>query len=167
MRALALASAAILAMLCQIGAATPATIAQPACAASHVHYESYTGPDAAGLVHLPWIRSANGMFAGHLFYYASTSWARERRAGLTIFTTTAQQRATNPKVLWTWLPKQRGYGRMLTIHGTRLDAPGSFSGRYPGWRDYPSYVEVPQAGCWRVTVTTGGRVGQFVFSALD
>jgi hypothetical protein len=51
--------------------------------------------------------------------------------------------------------------------GRRLDAPGSFSGTYKGFGDYPSYVNVPAPGCWRVTVTTGPARGSVVFSATD
>jgi hypothetical protein len=47
----------------------------------------------------------------------------------------------NPKVLW--ITRTKGYGRMLTIRGQRLDAVGSFSATYPGFGDYPSYVNFP------------------------
>ena len=38
---------------------------------------------------------------------------------------------------------------------------------YNGFGDYPSYVEVPAPGCWRVTVSTGSVSGSVVFSATD
>ncbi len=144
----------------------PSAGAQRACQTSHVRYTPYTGPDATGLASIPWIQSADGTFVGHLFYYGSVPWAKERRLGARIYTT-VRPHPFNPKVLWTWVPERRGYTRTLTIAGRRLDAPGSFTARYPGFRDYPSYVEVPHSGCWRVTVSTGGRSGRFVFSALD
>jgi hypothetical protein len=51
--------------------------------------------------------------------------------------------------------------------GKRLDAPGSSAGTYRGFGDYPSYVEVPAPGCWRVAVTSGRVSGRVVFSAAD
>jgi hypothetical protein len=116
---------------------------------------------------MPWIATApRGTFVGHLFYYGSVPWGRQRLDGARIFTT-VQSRPFNPKILWTWLPARKGYGRTLTIQGERLDAPGSFSAAYQGWRDYPSFVEVPEAGCWRITVRTGNLSGRVVFSATD
>jgi hypothetical protein len=32
---------------------------------------------------------------------------------------------------------------------------------------FPSYVSVPAAGCWRVTVTSGALSGSVVFAAVD
>ncbi len=71
----------------------------------------------------------------------------------------------NPKVLW--ITRVRGYRQTLTMRGQRLDAPGSFTDTYQGFGDYPSYVNVPAPGCWRVTVTTGHATGSVVFSATD
>jgi hypothetical protein len=53
------------------------------------------------------------------------------------------------------------------MRGQRLDAPGSFTKKWNGFGDYPSYVEVPAPGCWRVTVSTGPVSGSVVFSATD
>jgi len=64
--------------------------------------------------------------------------------GARIFTI-RKRRTINPKVLW--ITRARGFGSKLVIRGERLDAPGSFSSSYEGWGDYPSYLEVPTAGC--------------------
>jgi hypothetical protein len=132
---------------------------------SHVRYKPYAGVEQ-GLGVVPWIASApGGNFKAHLFFYeGGIPWAKERLLGARIFTT-RQSRDINPKVLW--ITRVRGYGRKLLIRGERLDASGSFSATYDGWGDYPSYVEVPTPGCWRLTVTSGRVSGRVVFSATD
>lgn len=57
-----------------------------------------------------------------------------------------------------WLPRQSsGTGAFLSIAGTRLGEPGSFSSRNRQAisRFYPSTLTVPAAGCWRVRLGTG------------
>lgn len=66
-----------------------------------------------------------------------------------------------------WITRTKGYTQTFTVQGQRLDAPGTFSDTYHGFGDYPSYVNVPEPGCWRVTVTTGRLTGRVVFSATD
>lgn len=133
---------------------------------SHVHYAAYPGVEQ-GLGAVPWVSTApDGRFKAHLFFYDPTMfpWAREHLLGARIFTT-QKPRPINPKVLW--ITRTKGYTRKLTIQGQRLDAAGSFVETYPGFGDYPSYVNVPAAGCWRVTVTTGRVSGRIVLSATD
>src|SRR5262245_38065559 len=139
---------------------------QDGCPMSHVHYVAYPGVEQ-GLDQVPWVQSSrSGRFRAHLFFYDPTrfAWAKDHLLGARIFTT-RRSRAINPKVLW--ITRTKGYGRMLKIRGQRLDAVGSFSGTYPGFGDYPSYVNVPEPGCWRVTVTTGRVSGSVVFAATD
>ena len=93
-----------------------------------------------------------------------TSWGRKHLLGARIFTI-RKPRNVNPKVLWS--TRLHGYNLKLQMHGQRLDAPGSFSKTWNGFGDYPSYVEVPMPGCWRVTVSTGPVSGSVVFSATD
>ena len=131
---------------------------------SHVHYAPYRG-EPKGLAPLPWVATEPGaMFKAHLFYYHDVPWGKQKLLGARIFTT-RKPRAINPKVLWS--TRVRGYGLKLEERGQRLDAPGSFSSTYSGYGDYPSYVDVPAPGCWRVTVTTGAVSGSVVFSASD
>jgi hypothetical protein len=132
---------------------------------SHVRYAPYPGVEP-GLEVVPWVSSApGGSFKAHLFFYGSeVPWAKKHLLGARIFTT-RKTRNINPKVLW--ITRRRGYGLKLAIHGQRLDAAGSFSATYPGFGDYPSYIEVPAPGCWRVTVKSGTVSGRVVFSAAD
>lgn len=141
-----------------------------ACPMSHVIYRPYAGIDKQGLEHLPWLRSVPaGHLTAHLFFYGTVSygtvpWSREHLLGARIFTT-RKQHNVNPKVLW--ITRTHGYGQVLELSGRRLDAPGSFSSTYRGFGDYPSYVDIPTPGCWRVTVITGPVSGSVVFSATD
>ena len=135
------------------------------CAASLVQYRAGTRTPR-GVAGVPWIASTNSAFRGYLFYWGGTRWGRTRPHRVRIFTTKAQVRV-NPKVLWAALGQS---GRTLSIHGTRLDAPGSFNARYPaaiGGGQFPSYVKVPQTGCWRVAVRSGSLHGWVTFLATD
>jgi hypothetical protein len=148
----------------ELSASSGAPATNAACPMSHVHYGSYPGVEP-GLAAVPWISSApDGSFKAHLFFYGGVPWAKQHLLGARIFTT-RKQRNINPKVLW--ITRARGYGLTLKIEGKRLDAPGSFASTYNGFGDYPSYVEVPEPGCWRVTVTSGRVSGRVVFSAAE
>lgn len=135
------------------------------CPASHVHYRPYPGVDR-GLGAVPWIATSNGAFYGHLFYVGGTPWRQSKPAGAHIFTTVVH-RNVNPKVLW--IAQRKGAAPALVVRGRRLDAPGSFVGHAEtvGAKQFPSYVEVPAAGCWRVTIRAGSVSGSVVFAAVD
>lgn len=132
-----------------------------ACNAGPVHTARYPG-QPSGLAGMAWVATTNGAFAGQLFFSVRGS---TRRA--TIPTTTVPRRA-EPKVLW--VARHRGEsGHVLRITGRRLDASGRFSTRAlgVGGGQFPSYVRVPHAGCWRITVSDGRRSGSVVFAAVD
>jgi hypothetical protein len=161
MRTLAAAALAVLAFGVALAPTHAATRA--ACAATPVHYAKDTSA-AGGLQRIPWL--AAGQFHAHLFFYGGTPWTRERLGNAHIFTT-VKTRNVSPKVLWT--PARAGSAPTLRISGRRLDAPGRFSylaTRVPG-DQFPSYVEVPQAGCWRVSVASGTLRGAVTFVAVD
>jgi hypothetical protein len=133
------------------------------CPATRVQYGKDTTV-GGGLRPIPWLVA--GPFHAHLFFYGATPWPRQRLAGAHIFTT-VKKRNVNPKILWT-LGRPVGQPT-LAIKGTRLDAPGHFTGtatRVSG-NQFPSYVEVPRAGCWRVDVTSGTQHGSVTFVAVD
>jgi hypothetical protein len=136
-----------------------------ACPVSHVHYHAYPGV-GQGLGPVPWIATSNGAFYGHLFYVGGTPWARTKPVGAHIFTTVVP-RNVNPKVLW--IARRKTSLATFLIRGQRLDASGSFVTRSEGVGEYqfPSYVEIPSAGCWRVTVSVGKVSGSVVFAAVD
>lgn len=68
-----------------------------------------------------------------------------------------------------WIARRKAAAARLVIRGRRLDAPGSFVTRAQnvGQYQFPSYVEIPAAGCWRVTVSAGNVSGSVVFAAVD
>ena len=137
----------------------------PQCHAAPVHYRAYPGV-GQGLASVPWIATSNGAFYGHLFYVEGTPWLRSKPRGVRIFTTVVKRRIA-PKVLW--ISRRGARTGRLVIHGRRLDALGSFTWRqsYRSGYQFPSYVEIPAAGCWRVTVSSGGSSGSVVFDAVD
>jgi hypothetical protein len=136
-----------------------------ACPASHVRYVSYPGV-GAGLSAVPWIATSNGAFYGHLFYVGGTPWRLSKPVGAHIFTT-VKPRNLHPKVLW--ISRRGAAAGHLVIRGRRLDGPGTFVTRSVngGAYQFPSYVEIPQAGCWRVSISTAGVSGSVVFVAVD
>jgi hypothetical protein len=161
-RVFAIAPITLLLALPAAGGAAGAAL----CPVSHVHYA--LDPTAeAGLRSIPWVAAApSGAFHAYLFYYGATPWPRQHLVGARIFTV-VKPRKVNPKVLW--VPKTAGAGATLSIRGIRLDGDGRFSSRYPAasGNQFPSYVKVPAAGCWRVTVQTGRLVGRVTFAAVD
>jgi hypothetical protein len=139
------------------------------CPVSHVHYRPSENRGYTGAPGVPWLATAPaGTFAAYLFFDGATPWSRHHLLGARIFTT-VKQRPIHPKVLW--IPRRRGAGTTLLIAGRRLDEPARFTARYPrasgSEAQFPSYVEIPQAGCWRVTARSGRLVGSVVFAAVD
>jgi len=140
-------------------------VAVAPCHATQVHYRAYPGI-GAGLAPVPWIATSNGAFYGHLFYFEGTPWRLSKPRRARIFTTVVRRRVA-PKVLW--ISRRGARTGRLVIHGRRLDALGAFTWResYRSGYQFPSYVEIPAAGCWRVTVSSGGSSGSVVFDASD
>jgi hypothetical protein len=139
--------------------------ADATCHASAVHYRTVKRTPR-GVAGVPWIASTTSAFRGYLFYWGGTRWARTRPRAALIFTTKTHLRV-NPKVLWVALQRSAS---TMAIHGTRLDGSGSFSARYPaaiGGGQFPSYVQVPAAGCWRVAVSSGSLRGSVTFVATN
>jgi hypothetical protein len=130
-----------------------------------VHYTPYRGVPQ-GLGPIPWIATSNGAFYGHLFYVEGTPWRRTQPIAAHIFTTDVHA-GINPKVLW--LSRHGSHLGHVVVRGRQLDGPGTFVWRSASASAYqfPSYVPVPSAGCWRVTVSSGGLGGSVVFAAVD
>jgi hypothetical protein len=71
------------------------------------------------------------------------------------------------KFLW-WAPHPTG---LLTLTGRRIDRQGRFVQHFGSAASddaivFPSIVEIPNAGCWAVTVSMGTTAGLVVFQAV-
>ena len=71
----------------------------------------------------------------------------------------------NTKVLWRAERRHEGFVELL---GHRIDNAGSFRQvlGHVGNGYFPSIVVVPEAGCWLLTVRSGGVGGVIVFRAI-
>jgi hypothetical protein len=147
---------------------TPVRSAAASCSATPVHFGVAPTSDP-GLRALPWIAAGRGRsrVSGYLFYYPSVlADARvNRSAGLTIYTGGTSPSRTAMKILW--VPRQSGPS--LRVSARRLDAPGSFVQTLPraGGGIFPSVIRIPQAGCWRLTLSGRGVRTSIVVSAVD
>jgi hypothetical protein len=157
---LAATLAAVLAAAGAAAANLPTGSAQSrSCAATTVRYSA----TRIGIPHV----DVKGL-TGHLFYYTGTTLMDGRvngSDGLVIYAGGKNGRLAT-KILWT-LPK--GAARALRIAGRQLDGNGSFSERWTaaGGRQFPSIVDVPSAGCWRLTLTSGRIRRTVVLQAVE
>jgi hypothetical protein len=144
------------------------------CPVSQVRHDAYGGADHS-MDRIPWLRgrpAGSGLAA--LLWYWPSEW--KRRHGAAIYTGGEMPQGWTTKVLWAFVaPAQRGQGgRRLTVKGTRLDAPGTFTQRFGaisyGARSrapsYASIVDVPKAGCWRLDVSTAKLSSSVVVRAI-
>ena len=152
---------------------SPVGIAGPAaCRTPRVQYQPYPG-DISGVGGIPWIRGepADTRPVALLWYWPS-SWTNSRIRVARIFTGGVAPAGYNVKILWTFLsPRARGKGgRNLMIRGHQIGSSGSFrAGPFSaigdaGQRGAPSYastIDVPQPGCWRLSLRTGRLAAQF------
>jgi hypothetical protein len=123
---------------------------------------SYAPPQDRGVPRIPWVHA--GPVTGYLFYYGSAGpWRTDTERALV--PTQGGGPGFETKVLW---HVDGGYGRVV-VAGTRLDGPGRFRQTYKGipGSNFPSYLQVPDAGCWRVTISSAGRRASFAFRAVD
>jgi hypothetical protein len=139
-------------------AAWLAAIALAGCPATTVHY----GPTPVGT---PWVTA--GAVTGHVFAYGGRTLMDARvngSDGLVLYT-----RGRTPdgatKILWV---VRRRYGATLTLRATRLDGAGTFTQRYKHrGGQFPSIVDIPEPGCWRLSLRTGKVRATFALQAVD
>jgi len=139
-------------------AAWLAAIALAACPASTVHY----GPTSVGT---PWVSS--GPITGHLFAYGGRTLMDGRvngSDGLVLYTH-GRTLSGATKILWV---VRKRYSAKLTLHATRLDGAGSFTQSFSHrGGQFPSIVDLPGAGCWRLSLRTGKVRATFVVQAVE
>jgi hypothetical protein len=158
----------------EVGGASLSGVA--ACSPARVTYTRYPGGDER-LATLPWVRGEPRTvgLVGLLWYWPE-SWQRNRLSSARIFTGGMAPAGYSTKILWAFLApsaKGRGGSRLL-VRGRRLDGRGSFRQEfaaisYEGQRGAPSYasiINVPNPGCWRLQLSTGGLRASVVFRAV-
>jgi hypothetical protein len=137
------------------------------CAATPVHAAPFPGVEP-GLAQLTWVQAGTkrARITGFLFGY-DRRLVEERAPRFALWANGAAPEGWATKVLWR-IPVGRGE-RELVIRGTSLDGGGTFeqrSLRAGGGAGYPSIVDLPSAGCWRLDVRTGGVKARFVVKAV-
>jgi hypothetical protein len=131
------------------------------CSATPVRYAA---PPAAP--DLPFV--SVGKIDGYLFYYppALADPRVHGSEGLVIYAGgESPDGQVAMKILW----RTRHPAATLRIVGRRLDARGAFVQRLPADTsrvEFPSIVDVPAAGCWRLTLTAGAAHARLVVRAV-
>ena len=138
------------------------------CAATPVHGAPAPHVEV-GLASLKWVQATpkrNGLF-GMLFGYDARL-VDPARPTFALWTNGQAPEGWYTKVL-SLVPLGRGDGE-LVIRGRSLDGSGgTFEQRFKragGGGGYPSIVELPSAGCWRLDVRTSGLKGSLVVRAV-
>jgi hypothetical protein len=132
--------------------------ADATCAATVVHYT----PTRVGLPHADVVGAS-----ANLRYYSGATLMDgrvTRSDGLVIYVGGRHGKLTS-KILWT-VPEA---GRVLRIKGRRLDGEGSFVERWRAARKgaFPSLVDVPTVGCWRLSLNSGPTKTSIVLQAIE
>ena len=140
--------------------ATRAVDAAGACAAATVRYT----PTRMGLPHVD-LRGATG----HVFYYTGATLMDGRvngSDGLVLYAG-GRNGALATKILWAFPPRRSG--RALRVTGRRVDGAGTYTARFPsvGGGEFPSILSLPSAGCWSLTLRTGGVRRSLVAQAVE
>jgi hypothetical protein len=138
------------------------------CDATTVHYQFYEG-EGPGLAQLPWITASppSTGLVGYLFYYDSTNpWKRERLSTLRMYSGgESLDGRLSMKILWE-LRHGSAPPPLLGVIARRIDGPGSSSQQLPSTSSnasqFPSIIDLPTPGCWRLTLRAGATTGHVV-----
>jgi hypothetical protein len=139
-------------------AAWLAALALAGCPTTTVHYGAAPGGT-------PWV--ASGAITGRLFAYGGRTLMDGRvngSDGLVLYT---HGRTPDGATKILWVVRKR-FGPSLTLRATQLDGPGMFTQRFTHrGGQFPSIVDVPEAGCWRLSLRTGKVRAAVVLQAID
>jgi hypothetical protein len=147
-------------------ATSRSTAAAETCVGARVRFDE--APDAALGLRTPWISAGRRgrQVVGYLFYYGPDLRTSDR---LKIYIGgQLPDGRTSTKILW--IPRQ-AQTSLLTIIGDRLDGTGHFEqeqrvARAGARPVFPSIVDVPRVGCWRLTIRNGRQVVRFAVVAI-
>lgn len=166
------ASAALVltAVVASGAASSPGTRAQRGdeCVSARVHYEP--GP-RRDLRSIPWVFAGRWgrEITGYLFYYrVRNDDPRLRDNPRLVIYAGGRMPGGNASTKIYWSPRLR-HTSTLRITGQRLDGPGTFrqDERVAGGGGFPSIIEVPEAGCWRLTLRNGPQVVRLAVLAIS
>jgi hypothetical protein len=143
------------------------------CVAATVQYQPYQGVQA-GLAQLPWIAASppSSELVGHLFYYDRlNAWNRERLSSLRMYSGgESPDGRLSMKILWE-LRRGSAPPPLLDVQATRIDGPGSFLQQIPSTSSdasqFPSIIDIPTPGCWRLTLKAGATTGHVVINVVS
>jgi hypothetical protein len=146
------------------------TFSLASCAASLVHYSSAPGVER-GLAQLPWVAASptTSGIVGHLFYYDSRNvWKQRHFPRVRIYAGGQSPNGRlSMKILW---QIQGSGGVPMKVHGVQLGGTGSFyqelSPTTSNAKQFPSIIDVPRAGCWRLTLKAGTTTGHVTAIAV-
>ena len=128
------------------------------CPATPLYYGAVRGTPPA-LSSGPWAYASPGI-SGFVFG------ARHGATVLELPTGGAWADGQAAKVLW-W-PRKGGAARSITIRGRSFDGGGTFlQASRASSSGYPSIVEIPSEGCWRLDIVTGRLRGTVVVRAVS
>jgi len=158
------------------GASVEAGVHTPAgCSPARVQYAPHPRIDGT-LSRLPWVRGKPlGVGLVGLLWYWSTEWRQQGVRTARIFTGGQAPAGYSTKILWSFMGRSAlgGGGPRLLVRGSRLDATATFSQEFAaisftGERgpSFASIVDVPEPGCWRLDLSTGGLRGSVVLLAV-
>jgi hypothetical protein len=147
-----------------------ALVAALACAPTPIHYEPLARSGA--LRGMPWVQGTprrRGVF-GVLFGYHA-----ELGTLFAFYTHGVSPRGSAEKVLW--IVRNRNASGQIEIRGRELGGAGTFRQRFSEvhdasaqpakGREYASIIDLPSAGCWRLTVDLGVTRATLDILAVD
>jgi hypothetical protein len=111
---------------------------------------------------VPWVTTARGRITGSLFYYSQPAFTGLTHAVIGVHGVAGHDVQTT--ILWTLAGPTR---RLMEIRGRRLDAPGVFHQLVGGLGPFAAVIDIPAAGCWRVSLRDGRVAGSLVFQAVS
>lgn len=137
------------------------------CQATRVTYGPSPRPPA-GIHTIPWLalRTAGSTrITGYLFYYGTT-WFKKVHPAKALIKIRGGTSVQSMKILWVVEAASRS--DRITVRGRRQGRNASFVQVFPsvGGGQFPSIVDVPAVGCWRVTVSAGDLRGTAIFKAI-
>jgi hypothetical protein len=131
------------------------------CAASPVHATRYSGWSAAPRI--PWIETKNHRIAGFLFFTGN-------RTGPDSLMHTHGRMPDGSATKILWYVRVPGGNTKLTIAARRLGGEDSVRRvvqEVSPPKNYPSIVDIPLAGCWKLSMTSGRVRGTVVMQVID